>query len=459
MRAGVAPLALTLAAASAAAGPPDTWRACEEQVARAPDALQGYRCYLEAARQGRDWDEAARRLEGLRSRDRTRPGASLFLGRVAADTGRDGVLLLYQEAARGFAGHRQVEGEILARIALAGEYAVRQRGTEAGREADRAAELAEASGRPAWIARASLAGARVAMSREQVSKAWSLAHRASGLVDEEDALDLQLELHRVLGVLQWARESPDRALAEYRSGLRLATRSGDDFEAALLRYSVAFLEVSRPGTALGSGDPLAPMREALAAARRAGNLGAELRCRLILGQGGGASARDHLARAADLANRLGDFDRGLFATRFYAYTLDPKDPASRRDILERFSRTLDRARSRGDLEHEILTQIGLSTALWAMGDRGRSLERAEAAFDAIERGRSLQRLGAIRAGWHSRFDFFYKRISGWLLQGDDGAALPLPWRTGLPSRNLAHRSLRWICWSLPTYSLPVAPGK
>ncbi|MEO1338897.1 MAG: hypothetical protein AAFV29_24860, partial [Myxococcota bacterium] len=216
----------------------DPFAACETQVRAEPNSYASTRCFYDIAARNGDWEEAALRLERIRSHQPELHWSTLALGLVEIGRNRSRAADLLRAAADGFHRDKNPKGEVIARTNLANRL-VRTGPLEAAQaEADRATAVANASGDPELKMRAVLnqsqiisqAGRdltevyRVLQQTEQIEGAPSALRRYVGHIMGNTA-------HR----LGWF----DKAIRHYRANEALLAQSQNALELASVRYNIA----------------------------------------------------------------------------------------------------------------------------------------------------------------------------------------------------------------------------
>jgi CHAT domain-containing protein len=196
---------------------------------------------------------------------------------------------------------------------------------------------------------------------------------------------------------------------------------GDAYSEAGSRYNLLLVsgrlllsgEISRE-----SFDSL--VREALEAAGRSGNRGAESAVHLLLAQDPAAPVEakiGSLETALELNRGTGEVRERGFALRLLADQLMSQDPEANRDrALEILDEAIALARSGRNLNdlaraHVIRAGVGRST-----GRREEALADYLAAIETVETMRDMQRDELVRARFLWSWTFLYYRTAGYLLE-------------------------------------------
>ncbi len=248
------------------------------RVRRAPRDSDSYRCYVAAARGSGRHAEAARRLDALARRGLA--AALLNLAILEQDRGRGRAEALCRSAIERASETGDARSEILARAGLGGELNRLGRPSEADAEMERAHAAAEATGDPVTRAWVWVEIAGQALARAEYGRARELLVRSEAVAIPDGPPDLQARVLFGLGYLSWVQGDLPEALRFYRRQLAAIQQSGDLYNEAEARLNINLIvddhsSYEKTRTLL---------REALAAAVRGNNRGAEAMAHIAVGQ-------------------------------------------------------------------------------------------------------------------------------------------------------------------------------
>jgi CHAT domain-containing protein len=397
--------------------------ACETQFAAAPDVEGSASCFFETGRDPARAPEATTRLLRLLDRHPRHPWVSLFLGHLLNDE-PEKAASLYQSAAETFTERRIARGEVLARSNLQRMLVELGRVDEAGRQAEKAEQVAEASGDRELIARAKIVRARYLFSLGQdLERVYVLLRRAEQVAPDSSYAvrrDSLIWLGNVTLELGRSRE----AQQYFQRLARLTAAEEDRYAEANARYGVAraFLD----GVAENPRESYRPQaielaRQALAAADAAQHRGIQAKANWLLGL---LLPHEHARRHLDACLEAADDPRDRsYCLNALARHLAGAEPRQASDVI----------REALALAHQVEDPWGMAYAWrermrvsWASGSRRQAEEDSEAALEAIETLRDLQGGDASRVGLFSSWSDDYSWLSGrllfaWMDQGDRGA--------------------------------------
>ena len=395
---------------------------CDAAVRDDPENLESYACFWSMARRLRAWPEAVRRLEALLAVEPDNAQAKLYLGAVEADRNQDRAESLYREALESFVGTDAHRAEVYARVSL--EFFLRARGRhdEADSELDPAYLAASTSGDPGLIARVRARQGWRAFHLSDYGRAAILFQEAEQSVFPTGPADVRVQVLDGLGAVSWATGRPAAALEFYQREADLLQQAGDLSWEAGVRNNIALLagQVLSPRP-LSDAELRSLTEEALDAAVRAGNAGAEAKARLLWGQFlHGAERIAQFERAEVLARSVGDSSALIDALNRLAFehaVEQPDDPEPAYALADQALELVGRTASPADLAHTLAVRatIGFHT-----GPRDRAVADGLAAIDAAERVRELQPDEIVRAASFARWAALYHKFAHYLVSGPDG---------------------------------------
>jgi CHAT domain-containing protein len=410
-------LALALVATGAFASPKkdDPFRECEARFTRAPDEEASSSCFFEAGRDPKTAPMAAARLERLLAAHPGHPWLSLFLGHLKTRE-PDRALALYRAAANRFAADRKARGEVLARSNLQRLLVAQGRTDEAGREAEEADRVAEASGDPELVARAKIVLARHLFALgHDLERAYLLLRAAEALAFPSRPYFLRRDcLHWLANVsLEIGRYG--ETLDNYRREAEMAQENGDPYGESAARYGMArayldsAYQMPRPGARQEAID-LA--RRALASATT--NRGVQARAHWLLGMlTSGAEARGHLEQCLRIADNIRDRSYCLNAL---ARHLATENPSRARETIREALALAHQADDPWSMAYSWRERMRVSWAISGESATRQAVADSHAALDAIEALRDLQAGTLGQAELFSTWSEDYSWLAGRLLR-------------------------------------------
>src|SRR5918996_2807299 len=124
----------------------DPFVSCEAVFAQAPERWESARCFYEAGRSSRSWEEAARRLDVLAEQHADRPWLLLARAYVEEELDARHAADRYRTAIAAFDARGHIEGEVRARCAFATWLAAQGESRETSEQIALAIRHAEAAG-------------------------------------------------------------------------------------------------------------------------------------------------------------------------------------------------------------------------------------------------------------------------------------------------------------------------
>jgi len=424
-------LLTTLAIAGACQGPAHaagrdatSFTDCDAQVRSRPGEYDSYDCYLRLTRAGRPRAEAVRRLEGYLALAPANNLARVVLARIEKDAGEARAEPLLRESAEGFAAARMPVGEVFARIDLAWFLLGRERLDEAETETERAMQVAEAAGVKSLVDTARSMQASIAYNRAEYARAYELfLELEEGLSDLTPA-ELRASVLSGLGGALWSLGRHRESLERYRQLADQRRAETNLFAEAGARYNMELLASFLVGEGgVSRVEHRRMLEEALDVAVRGANRSAEASLRISLAQEPDLPLGDkvHQVRIAlALARAVGDLDNTWLAMRLLAWYRLLQDPGHPEPAFRIAREAIEGARGAGSPHHAARGLINLASMRMVAGPPDEAWADSQAAFEAIERIRDLQRGDLIKVRVMSAWAFFYYRVSGYLLSGAGG---------------------------------------
>jgi hypothetical protein len=424
-------LVAVVAAPAACQEPADPFAACEAHFTEQPDDWKACGCFYYEARTTGRRQEAAERLAGHLRHEPDNPCLLFYLGSVRAELGEPGSDELLRRAAEGYAERDEITGELYARINLSRRWRAQGRRQDAWVQFDRALEAAQRAGGEMLL---TLELERVRLLREDgedLERLDLLLRDLEPRVLAEGRDDQKRELLLALAQLRYHLGRWDEAESYQRRLLALAESTGDLYTQATARLNLALIHLARPPRRGCRERGVELVREALEAARAAGQLGATAEAQMRLGRLlKGPEARGHLEAAVAAARRAGDPELLASALRTLAaetVEADPEGALRRMGEAEALSQAADSPWA------AIYGWADRWRVAWATQPRDEALAQSLATLDLVEGLRDLQRAEEGRVEVFGVWTEAYRWLAGHLLRraADGGARedLALGWRT------------------------------
>src|SRR4028119_2261274 len=259
--------------------------ACEARFATAPEAEDSAKCFYDLGRETEDL-APVRQMRLLLARHPGHPWLSLYLAHLMSREPEQAAPL-YRDAAAGFALRRLPRGEVIARSNLQRILDDQGQADEAGREAERAEQVAEASGDAELIARAKVVRARhLFLQGQDLERVYLLLRRAEETAFPDGPYALRRECLIWLGTVSLETGRSREAQAYFQKLAELTEAEGDSFAEANARYNLArayvdgVAELPRPGQRERA---IALARQALAKANEGRHTGIQAKSHWLLG--------------------------------------------------------------------------------------------------------------------------------------------------------------------------------
>lgn len=394
----------------------DPFAPCQARLREAPERWESARCFYEAARREKLWDEAARRIAAESARRPDLPWLRLAAAYVEEERDAGRAAERYREAVAAFTSRGDPEGEVRARSAFAVWLAGQKKDREAGEQLAAAVHRAETAGNPGLLGEALFFQARhLWRLGARLELPYRLARRAESHLFPRGSARFQILCLELLARLSQDLGRPRQAESYYRRLERLARAQGNrDFEAQA-QFSLGLLlfeELDRTSRDAGRARAAAQLRKALATAEAAGDPALQAKAHSILGHlMDPPEARVHAERCVMLAHGLDDAQTTsclLMLARRQAGT----DPSGAERYLEEARSVALRSGDLSSLGRFWYDRMNFS---WRFGSRERAVADSLEAIRAVEALRDRQLEQAGRAGLFSRWLAPYYAASGHLL--------------------------------------------
>lgn len=395
---------------------------CEEKLALAPGEKEAARCFHDlAAGSGPHRALAASRLQQLIERHPGNPWFPIYLGKVKGQAGDAGELrraeALYALGARLAVRRGMAEAEFNARWGRCRILRNAGRLREEQAEMERAAEAARASRLPVLRLRSEILRSLHWNARGEFEKAYVTLNGIRAEIEARKSHPLLLEC--LVPLAKAAQETGrfHEALHVYRRLAESAAAAGDLPWVAQARYGMAslrFYESAEVPSAAGRREVLELARGALAAARASGRPSMETQALWMLGSlEADGPARGYLERCFEVAATPGERSscRSALARRLASSAPRRAEQASRE--------ALELARQSGSIQVQTAAWSNRMRVSWSLNGRGKALQDARAALDAIEALRNRQQGGSGQPGLFSTWAEHYYWLSGQLHRNGD----------------------------------------
>jgi CHAT domain-containing protein/tetratricopeptide (TPR) repeat protein len=401
---------LALVTSSPASAPPvlPGFARCEQLAAGQPEGEEAARCFDETGAALKQMDQAKAKLQELRRRYPVSPWPWFFL------VYRDADVEELSRMAAAFTSRRDTWGEVSARVNLYRLLFNAGRVAEAGAQADRALQVAQASGDPKSIARARVLKARHLWGiGKDLEDAYLLLRQAQSALFPKGPYPAQRECLFALANLNLELGRYQEGLEAFRSLVDLAATKQDSYTEANARYGMARALVDQTGdlpSDEGRQEAARLGQQALDAATAAGNQSLLSSVHLLLGVlSKGETARSHFDTCLTTAAITRDQSFCLDAlARFLSRT----DPAAAQKAINRSLEMAHQAQDAWAMAFAWREQMRVS---WAAGAGDRAVEDSRAALDVIEALRDQQAGSSGQAQAFSTWSEDYYWLSGRLI--------------------------------------------
>lgn len=395
----------------------DPFDLCEARFAQTPESWESARCFYEAGRGERLWNEAARRLEALAERHPDR--LWLRLAQVYVEGERDArhASERYRLAIEAFVAAGHVEGEIRARCAFANWLSAQGNSAEAGEQLTLAIHSAEAAHAREALAEVLIFQARHLQDQGTgLHEPYRLVRRAEAILfPRGDAGRQMLCLERLAG-LERELGRPDRAESHYRRLERLARANGRRNLEATAQLGLGFLlldELDRAPRSSGRARTTAQLDRALTTSQEAGDPQLQAVARVGLTHLLSAPAqRDNIDRCLSLARGRYDVQTAACLLALARLQAESDEAAAERSLEEAHAA----AERSGDLASLAGFWYSRMNLRWRFGPPEQAVADSLEAIRSVEALRDLQLEQAGRAGLFSRWLAPYYAASGHLLE-------------------------------------------
>lgn len=406
---------LALAGADGAGASTAPLAECEAQLSRAPDGEQAALCLSRLAwLPGPFRERAIERLEQWTEEHPDIPWFAIQLARLrhkpasSAEAER-----LYRQAIDVSARRGLPWAEVFARTGLSRLLRETGRVAEAGAQAGKAAEVAEASGDPRARTRAAIALANHSIFLGELEQAYV---RLAGIGSAGPAGDQALEREYLVALANVTLQTGrfQEALDALRRLAALGEAIGDPGLVSSARSGMAEHrkeELSEVPSDEGREEVLALARQALESARAAGSTEAEVSALWTIGSlsGDPAEARSCLERCLELAATL---QRRSYCQAVLARRLAGSDPAAAEEAIHSALALAQESRDALSWTSAWHERMRLR---WLVAPPAEALADSLSALDAIEALRDQQKGSTRQPGLFSTWADDYYWLSGKLL--------------------------------------------
>jgi len=383
---------------------------CEQLAARQPEIEETARCFDETGETLQQPEEAAARLRELVKQNPGSPWPILFLSYHDAAHAEE----LCRQAAAGFAARRDARGEVLARANLYRLFYQAGRMDEAGVQARRTLEVAEASGQRDTVARARILQAQYLWGfGKDLEEAYLMLRRAEAILFPDGSYYLKRDCLSWLGNLSLDLGRYREGLDAFRRMANLAAARGDRYAEANARYGMARAahDANMELPDENARRQVANLaRQALGAAVRAENRGVQAKAHFLLGVNSrGEERRQHFSACLAAADTVRDRSYCLNAL---ARDLATTDPHRAERLIEEAQELARQAEDYWSMAFAWRERMRVS---WATGSVERAFADSQSALDVIEALRDQQAASSGRAETFSTWTEDYYWLSGRLL--------------------------------------------
>lgn len=387
---------------------------CEPGFAAAPDLEESTKCFYDKGFNKPLADDAEARMRRHLGRQPRHPWLPLYLGHLLLrDPER--AKPLYQQAAASCAAHRLPRCEVIARSNLQRILDDQGNAEEAGRQAERAEQVAEHSGDAELIARSKVVRARhLFLLGQDLERVYLLLRRAEEFAFPEGPYSIRRECLIWLGNVSLELGQTREATGYFQRLADLTAAEKDPFAESNARYNLAraFLdgnaELPRPGYRQKA---IVMARQALAKAEEGRNSTIRAKSHWLLGLLlTGEEAHAHLDQCLQVADTPRDRSYCLNAL---ARHLAEEDPRRSRVVSQEALTLAHQAEDRWGIAYAWRERMRAS---WASGSQKRAVDDSRAALEAIEELRDLQGGTASRVGLFSSWSENYLWFSGRVLE-------------------------------------------
>jgi CHAT domain-containing protein len=227
-----------------------------------------------------------------------------------------------------------------------------------------------------------------------------------------------------MGAVAWATGRHEEAFDNYGRAVEQFRRMGDSYAESGDLYNMALLAARlHQAGKMSMAEVRELIHEAVGAAQRGENRGAEAAARLLLAQDPDLEYAERVReteRGLALTREIRDTKRSCFALRLLAKQLNGHDPEGNMDrALVLIDEALELARSIGSLQDIARAYIIRTATGPALRPREDLISEYLAAIETIEKIRDLQRDELVQARSLWNWAFVYYRLAGGLLEPID----------------------------------------
>ncbi|MEW6364657.1 MAG: CHAT domain-containing protein [Acidobacteriota bacterium] len=413
--------------------PSASFRDCEALVQVHPESLDSYDCFYLTAKRTKAWARARQRLDSLLRQDPSNHRARRTLARIAAARGDEDAEQLYRAAVDGLAAQNDAGAEVVARTELCTFLWKRGRFEEARGEVEKAAAVAEHSADPMLIARASIERGFLEWEMSEHGPAWTAFSSAARVVFPNGPSELQCWVLEGMGGVCVATGRYREAFECLRHEATLLERIGDPFNESLARYNMATIAWDLVATGeMDSEEARRSTRHALEAAIRVGNWDAEASARALLTIDPDLDPRraiEEVTKALAGHRRGGRLDCIIWDLDRLALALLEAFPEEPERAYRSVDEAIELARSHGAISLLADARLTRGTLSRHTASPAEVIAEYEAAFEAVEALRDLQRDDVVRAGCFSPYTPTYYQLAGYLLSKVTGPDIDTAFRT------------------------------
>ena len=391
---------------------------CRVEIESNPRNPVAYYCVFRSVLAHGRFDEAAEMLRGYFDENPTVYRIEMFIGWLDQMRDVPGYDVLLLDAIDGMEGTEDFWGVVYAGVEMAPRLGDEGRISEAEVLLARCIRAAERTGDPTMEARVWTAQASLAMVRSDYSQALHLLLKARKVVSPDGPYDIQCWVLDNLGAVYWYLCRYSEAFEAFETAAGIREKAHDEYWRSLSAYNMALSAINLMHEGEMQHEQVQnQINRALDQAIHSGHL--ESQAGLYLLQGtleGGTTGLALVRRALEISHRQKMIPIEISSLRSIGTILAEMGPQFREESRASFFEALNQVSETGQtaLRAEVLAAQARVALLWDPRDEG--IEENLAALDIIERTRTFQVGGAIRAQSFSRWNDVYYRLAGFLLQ-------------------------------------------
>ncbi len=399
---------------------------CRAEIEINPRNPAAYYCVYRSVIANGHFDEAASMLRHYFEENPDVYRIELLLGWIDQMRDVPGYDALLIDAIDGMETTGDTWGVVYGGVERAPRLGLEGRNDEAQALLERCLRAAKTTGDPTMEARVWTAWASLAMNRPDHSQALHFLLKARKVVFPDGPYDIRCWVLDSLGTIYWYLCRYQEAYDSFEQAFEIREQAHDWYWQSLSASNMALCAINLMHEGrMDEQQVHALVTRGLEAAINSGNL--EGQVVLLQLQGTierGEAGLSLLRRALEISRRQAFVQLEIENLRSIGSVLAEMGPAFREESTAAFLQARHLAEEKGHavIVSEVLAAEARIAALY--GSRQESIEAHIAALDQIERTRSPQVGGSIRAQAFSRWANVYYRLAGFLLEGLDGSSTP-----------------------------------